>query len=402
VEYYGAMYDQGSISPHSMRNIVNHDFVLAFLALFAYMFALFALVPTLPIYLARFGSNTRGIGVLLGIYSVSSLVSRLLAGGALSRYSEKSVMIFAALLFAVSFLAYIVLRPFWPFFVVRLFQGVAYAFLDTAIFALIVKVTPLAYRGRTLGYFMLAPALATATAPSFGMWLVNQFSFTVLFLFCMGLSLCTLFFSTTLEGQGITGSDIGTAKDSTFFVEPKMIVPALCAFFYYFVLGSVMAFFSLYAIQCGMRNPGYFFSASALMTIAGRSLGGKLLDAWSKEKIILTFTFTSMVAMIMLSFSRTLPMFISVGLLWGMGVAFIFPVSMTYSLDHAGSSGGTALGTFRALTDLGYAVGPMVMGIIIPITGYPAMFLCLAVICLINLCYFQFYVRKKGSTAHTV
>jgi MFS family permease len=378
-----------------MRNILNHDFILAFLALFAYMFALFALVPTLPIYLASFGSNTGGIGVLVGIYSVSSLVSRLLAGGALSRYSEKSVMIFAALLFAISFLAYIVLRPFWPFFVVRLFQGVAYAFLDTAIFAFIVKFTPLAYRGRILGYFMLAPALATAMAPSFGMSLVNQYSFTALFLFCMGLSLCALFFSTTLKGQGITGPDTGTAKNSAFFVEPKMIIPALSAFFYYFVLGSVMAFFSLYAIRCGIRNPGYFFSASALMTIAGRSLGGKLLDAWSKEKIILTFTFTSMVAMIMLSFSRTLPMFISVGLLWGAGVAFIFPVSMTYSLDHAGSSSGTALGTFRALTDLGYAVGPMVMGIIIPITGYPGMFLCLAVICLINLCYFQFYVRER-------
>ena len=107
-----------------------------------------------------------------------------------------------------------------------------------------------------------------------------------------------------------------------------------------------------------------------------------------------------MVAMVMLSFSRTLHMFISVGLLWGTGVAFIFPVSMAYALDHAGSSGGTALATFRALTDLGFAVGPMVMGIIVPITGYPAMFLCLAAICLINLCYFQFYVRKRGVSRH--
>ena len=107
------------------------------------------------------------------------------------------------------------------------------------------------------------------------------------------------------------------------------------------------------------------------MMIAGRALGGKILDAWSKEKIILTFTLTSMVAMVILSFSRTLPMFIFVGLLWGTGVAFIFPVSMAYALDYAGSSGGTAVGTFRALMDLGMALGPMIMGLIIPITGYP-------------------------------
>jgi predicted MFS family arabinose efflux permease len=278
---------------------------------------------------------------------------------------------------------------------VRFFQGVAYAAFDTSVFALIVKVVPSSYRGRALGYFMLAPGLATVLAPSFGMFLVNRFSFTVLFLFCMSLSLCALLFSSILKVRETAVPDADSPRHSTFFLEPKIIVPAISAFFYNFVMGSVMAFFSLYAIQHGMTNPGYFFSASALTTIAGRALGGKILDAWSKEKIILIFTLTSMVAMVILSFSRTLPMFIFVGLLWGTGVAFIFPVTMAYAFDYAGSSNGTAIGSFRAVMDLGIASGPMVMGIIIPITGYPTMFLCLAAVCLINLCYFQFYVRKK-------
>jgi hypothetical protein len=44
------------------------------------------------------------------------------------------------------------------------------------------------------------------------------------------------------------------------------------------------------------------------------------------------------------------------------------------------------------------AVGPMVMGAVLPVTGYPAMFFFLAVICLINVCYFQFFVRKRRAT----
>ena len=123
------MQNEGNISKQTARNLFTRDFVLGFLAFFAYLFACFALIPTLPIYLARLGSNEREIGVLVGIFSVSSLVSRLLAGGALTRYSEKSVMIFAALLFAITFPACIIFRPFWPFFVVRLFQGVALCML---------------------------------------------------------------------------------------------------------------------------------------------------------------------------------------------------------------------------------------------------------------------------------
>jgi MFS family permease len=415
-----AMDNQKDLAPPTLGNILSREFLLGFFAFFTFLVAFFALLPTLPVYLKRLGSGEGEIGVLVGIYSIASLGSRLLAGGALLRYPEKAVMAFAALLFAITFPACILFQSFWPIFVTRIFQGIAYACLDTAIFAFIIKVTPLPYRGHTLGYFMLAPGIATVIAPSFGMFLVNRFGFTALFLFCMGLSLCALLFSGIITGYeprgkawtlirgkprgidpvGLKGAKVAaptndSPKQNAFFLERKVIVPAISAFFYNFVMGSVMAFLALFAIQQGVTNPGYFFSASALMTITGRSLGAKILNIWSKERIIMTFTCTSMIAMIMLSLSTTLPMFIAVGLLWGAGVAFIFPVSMAYALDYGDSSGGTAIGTFRAVMDLGTAAGPMIMGLVIPLAGYSTMFLCLAAVCLINLCYFQFYVKKK-------
>ena len=392
------MDNQESASSQSARTILTRNFVLAFLGFFAFLFAYFALVPTLPLYFAKLGSKEGEIGILVGIYSVSSLASRLLAGVALLRHPEKRIMVVAALIFAASFAACITLRPFWPFLALRLIQGVAYAFFDTALFAMIVKTTPLPYRGRTLSYLLLAPAIGTVLAPSFGVFLASLSGFTVLFLVCMGLSFCASLSSALLKGRRITAPDAGADNGRAFPIETKIIVPALSAFFYYFVLGTVMAFFSLYAMQCGMKNPGYFFSAAAFMTIAGRFVGGRILDTWSKEKTIVIFTITSMIAMALLSFSKTLPIFIFVGLLWGTGVAFIFPVTIAYAFEYAGTSGGTAVSTFRVLTDLGQAAGPMVMGLLIPFTGYPAMFLCLAVICLINLCYFQFFVRRKGTS----
>jgi predicted MFS family arabinose efflux permease len=167
------------------------------------------------------------------------------------------------------------------------------------------------------------------------------------------------------------------------------------------VYGALIAFFPLYAIECGVTNPGYFFSASAAMLIAGRILGGRIVDTYNKEKIILVFLATAMAAMVMLSFSRTLPLFVFVGIIWGVATAFYFPTTIAYALEYAGSSDGTAVGTFRAISDLGAAAGPMVMGIVVPITGYETMFLCLASICFINFCYFQFYVRKRSNAIHT-
>lgn len=388
-------HNEDSMSEHTMRNILTRDFGLGFLTYLAFWFASSTLIPTLPIYLERLGSIETEIGVLVGAYSGSSLVFRLLVGRALLRYSEQSVLMFGTALFTTTFLACILFRPFWPFFAVRFFQGIAFACVDTAAFALIVKVIPSAYLAQGLGYFLLALSIALALSPPFGMFLINHYNFTLLFLVCTGMSLCAFFFSCTLKGHKGVETDKTIHGKKNSFLERKIIAPAIVGLLHNFLWGTTMAFLPLHAIKCGITNPGLFFSAVAVMIITSRTMGGRILDIYSKEKIILTFIFVSMVATVMLSLSRTLSMFVFAGLLWGIANAFIYPANMAYAFQYAGSSDGTAIGTIRALTDLGLALGPMLMGMIIPLAGYRAMFLCLAVVCLINLIYFQFYVRDR-------
>jgi len=213
----------------------SRNFILGFLTFFSFLLAFFALAPALPVYLALLGSNAETIGLLVGIFSVSSLFSRFLAGSALRRYSEKSLIMFSSLLFAITFLGCTLLRPFWPFLAVRLVQGVTYAFLDTAVFAWLFKVTPPAHRGRLLGYFMLAPGLAMVMAPSFGMFLANSFSFVILFLWCMGLSLCALLFSGRLKSGKIEKVAPVNRMLRNSFLERKIIAPGMVGFFYNFV-----------------------------------------------------------------------------------------------------------------------------------------------------------------------
>ena len=147
-----------------------------------------------------------------------------------------------------------------------------------------------------------------------------------------------------------------------------------------------------------MANPGLFFTTIAIMLILGRALGGKILDLYSRERIILPCLFTYIISMIILAFSKTLPMFILVAVIWGIGHAFLMPTLMVYALDRVGSSPGPAMGTFTAISDLGMSLGPVIMGIIIHTTSYPIMFLCLALTGIVNLNYFYFFVRKKGVT----
>jgi predicted MFS family arabinose efflux permease len=396
MDHCEAMKTQESTHQNSIKNLLTRDLIFVFLAFFVFLAANHSLVPTFPIFLAGLGSNEREIGVLVGVVAISALVSRFFVGEVLRRYSERRVMMVGALMSVFAFLACIVFRPFWPLFVLRVFHGIAFACLHTAGLAYSVSAVPPAYRGQGIAYFMLAPNLAIAIAAPFGMFLVNRYSFTIYFLFGAGLSMCALFLSWKVKQRENTTSINMTPGRNNLFIEWKIIVPAITSFLQTFVFGALAAFFPLYAIQCGVANPGHFFSANAVMIIAARILGGRILDTYDKEKMIPIFIVVSMIAMFILSFSTTLPMFICAGLLWGIGGAFFYPASMAYALEYAGSSGGIAISTFQAFMDLGMALGPLVMGVIIPLTGYRVMFLCLVFICLINVCYFQFYVRIKG------
>jgi predicted MFS family arabinose efflux permease len=100
-------------------------------------------------------------------------------------------------------------------------------------------------------------------------------------------------------------------------------------------------------------------------------------------------------AMVILSFSTTLPMFILVAFIWGMGNAFFYPALVTDAIDRAGSSRGPAIGTYSALSDLGIGMGSVIMGIVLELTNYPVMFLCMVLTGFLNLSYFRFIAKKR-------
>ncbi|MCJ7747998.1 MAG: MFS transporter [Desulfobacterales bacterium] len=381
------------------QKIFTRDFVLSFFAQFAFSSVFFILIPTIPIYLSRLGSKEAEIGVLVGVFSVSSLVLRPFVGRALLKIPERSFMIAGALLYAFSSIAYIIAKPFWPFLIVRILQGIGLALFATASFTLVTRISPEARRGQSIGYFYLAINIAFALAPLFGVAIVNLFDFPILFLVCTGLSLCSLFITLKLERTKIESLEVQSIRNQPF-VSREALPSSIMAFMGSIIWGAVTAFLPLYALSHGVDNPGLFFAALAITLIVARSLGGKILDIYAREKVILPCLLAQIIAMSILIFSTTLPMFILVAVIWGMGTAFFYPALVAYVIDLAGPSRGPAIGTYMALSDFGAGMGSVIMGIVLQLTNYPIMFLCLAFTGVINLLYFYFAVRKKGGGQH--
>ena len=376
------------------QKILTRDFVLNFLAQFAFSFVSFILVPTIPVYLSRFEAKAGEIGFLIGILSVFSLIPRPFIGRALLRIPERKFMIAGAVLYILSSVAYLLAPPFWPFLIVRIMQGVGLAFFSTASVALIANITSENRRGQIISYYFLSFNFAFALAPYFGMVLINQFSFTVLFLACTALSLCTLFVSLKLRKMHGIPIENESIQSQPFFSR-EVLPSAIMAFLLNVIWGSLGAFFPLYALRHGVSNPGIYFAFVAITLILSRSLGGRILDIYAREKVIVPCFIAIIISIVVLTFSTTLQMFILVAIIFGTGWAFLYPSLVVYAVENSGSARGPAMGTFTALADLGAGIGPMIIGLILEWTNYQMMFIFLALIGAVNFLYFGYAIRKK-------
>jgi MFS family permease len=393
VECPGITIDDEKMDTSTLQKIFSRDFFLACCAQFVFACVINLLLPTLPLYLSRLGATEVEIGVLIGSFFVSALALRLFVGRGLAKIPEKSFMIAGALLFGLTSLAYIIAPPFWPFLVVRLLQGVGLAFFHTAGYTLVARISSPAHRAKSISYFILAFNVSGALGPPLGMLFVNYSSFTVLFLVCAGLSVGSLLITMKLGQPERTPAEDASIDEGSFFSR-KALPPSIVNALTFLTWGSLHAFFPLYAIQNGVTNPGVFFSVLAVTLILGRTLGGRMLDMYSTEKIILPCILLCTTALTVLAFSKTLPMFILAAVILGAGYTLLTPSLLAITMERSVSSHGLAMGTFTAVADLALVLGPVIMGMVIYSSNYTIMFLSLAFIELLSLFYFHLFVRN--------
>ena len=376
------------------QKTLSRDFILSFFAQLCFSAVFCILIPAIPIYLSKFQAKESEIGILVGIFSVSSLIIRPFVGKALLTIPERSFMVCGTLIYVASSFAYIFASPFWPLFWLRIFHGVGLALFSTASFTFIANITPQAQRGQSLSYFSLSMNLSWALGPFFGILLINHFGFQVMFLVCAGLSLASLWMAMKLSKRTIPIKNQSPMSDS--YLSRAALPSSFVAFLLSVIWGTLAAFFPLYALMHGVSNPGIFFIFLAGTTFLGRVFFSKMADKYGKKQIIMPCLAIVIISITIIPLSKTLAMFVLSAVLLGTGWALLYPSLLAYAVDKAGSAQGPAMGTFTAFSDLGGGLGPMIMGIILEWTNYSVMFSCLILTAAINLIFFYFIIWKRG------
>lgn len=346
------------------------------LASFAFFFAFFLLLPTLPLYLRGLGASDGEIGLIMGCFAITSMLLRPWTGWGTDRWGRRPFMLAGGVVFVLAPAGYALAGGVLALVLVRLLHGGGMALYPTAATAMVADVAPPARRGEFMGLFGAAGSIAMALGPLSGIELIGRLGFGSLFTVSAATALLALGLASTTRETLVAPSAGRFALPSTFSrpaIGPSLMIGCLMLTY-----GALVTFLPLHAQSLGV-NPGIFFLVYALVLTLARGPAGRLSDRRGRAPVAAAGLALAAGALAVLAVSEGALALAVVGALYGLAGGLAQPALVAWCVDVvAPSDRGRAMGTFFTALELAIAIGAMSSGLAVAQWGFTATFLAMA------------------------
>ncbi|MCM3588429.1 MFS transporter [Mesobacillus maritimus] len=379
------------------EKIWTKDFVLICFANFFIFLGFQMTLPTIPLFVEHLGGNDQLIGLVVGIFTFSSLLLRPYAGHALETKGRKFVYLYGLLIFVISVGLFGFAGGIILLFLLRIIQGVGWGFSTTASGTIATDVVPASRRGEGLGYYGLSGNLALALGPTLGLALVGVLSFKALFLFCALLGLIAFIMATRIHYREVEKPSVPVQKAKWDVYEKSALQPSLLLFFITVTFGGIATFLPLYSTQKGVMGIEWYFLLYALFLMISRTFAGQIYDRKGHRAVFIPGTTLILIAMLLLAWlPNSLTLFVAAAF-YGLGFGSIQPALQAWAVEKAPANRkGMANATFFSFFDLGVGVGAILFGQIGHLWGYSSIYLTSGISVLISiLLYISILMKNK-------
>ncbi len=365
-----------------------------------------------PLYCENIGARGLLLGTAVGGYAFSKIIFSPLMGRLADHCKRRSLVLASLTLYLLISLAYIVADSSVVIVAMRLLQGAGCAMFRPVMQALIADHTGAERRATVMGTFDVSFYAALSVGPILGGYIMDVGGFSGLF---SALAACC-FTALTLAWYGIptTATAVGAAQARPALPRhplpllPLLRAPGMLQGLLFFILGRACGitacatflpiFLSSKLGLSGLQVGIVMASATLTMTLLLRPFGRvsdrlprPLLIACGALVVPLFYLFLPAVA----GFSQ------AVGVSLGIGAfsALSQPAASALLVEEGQRLGmGSTLGTFNAVLNLGFVLGPLLGSLVQSTISVQAVFVAISIVGLAS--GFCFVLHALGTT-HT-
>ena len=357
-------------------------------------FSFYMITTILTSYLVDIGSSVSTAGIIVGLFSVTSLVMHPFTGYISDNYNKRYLLLIGMTVIGISVLGYIS-TDFIPVIILfRIVHGIAFALISTAVVSLASEYIPKQRFNEGIGYLGLGQIISSAVAPGIGVSIMNllniRYSF-VLSAFFAFLSLAPLI----LFRYKIVSKTEKTVIKLDNIICIEAIGNAGIGGIYSFANGVISSFIVLFALTKGIKDVSIYFTVCAFFLFIIRPVTGKLANRIDLKYIVYPGLLMSVIAMLVLAGSDSMAMIIISAILRSTAQGAVQPVLQAECIRKAGlDKSGVATSTFYLGADIGQGLGPIIGGFIVGIYGYPAVFYCCSILFALGI--IVFFWNERG------
>ena len=365
--------------PQDKAPIWNRDFTLLWVANFLMATSFYFLLPTVPPFSTDIlGANKGQVGYLIGIYTISALAIRPLAGYLLDVAGRRVTYLVGLALFALIMFTY----GWAPSFALLLGIGSTVA----------ADLLPPERRGEGLGYYGLTMSLAMAFGPLLATQLLGDGQYTRIFLLAGAIATAALLMALLIHYPRVAPAGKKLSFDS--FIDRKTLPISTINLLTMFGYGGIMSFITLFATERGLDSGLFFLFYAAALSLS-RPFAGRIQDKHGPNIILGTGLASLAAGFIVLSAAHSLPTLILASVLLGLGNGNVGPTLQAMALGLvAPERRGVASSTLFSATDLGIGLGSTVLGWVADATSLGTMFTVSGALLALPFAVFYLYVRR--------
>ncbi|MDX1689502.1 MAG: MFS transporter [Acidimicrobiia bacterium] len=364
-----------------MRRLFTGPFLLVFFANL-FMGMAFFLFVHFPGFLDRLGASEFEIGVIFGSTAIASVAARPKIGSIMDRRGRRPVVLAGNALNVAIVASYLAIGSIGPLvYGIRIVHGLAVAMLFTSLTTLAADYVPPDRRTQGLALFGVSGLLPIALGGVIGDTVVARWGYDELFLTATLFATVSLLLSLPVRDVAVDIVDDGEGSPSFFSALRRRSLRPLwwITLVFSVALTGYFAFLRTYVDQTGVGSVGGFFAAYAATAIGLRVTAGWLPDRYGQKTILYPALVVFAAGFLALGTASSMTAVAVAGVLCGAGHAFLFPIAYALIVERSRPSElGSAVSIFTGLFDVGTLIGSPLLGLIIGLGGYTAMFVAAA------------------------
>ncbi|MCC3271617.1 MFS transporter [Arthrobacter zhangbolii] len=393
----------------SSQKLWTRGFVLAIVTNLFISLVFYLLMTTMALYAVQeFAASDSAAGFASGSFVIGALAARVFAGKFLDFVGRRRMLIASLAVFVAASVLYIPASNLGLLLAVRLLHGAAFGAASTSLSASVMGLIPAHRRGEGTGYFGISTTLATAVGPFLAVLLVDSASYRALFLFAAACAAVALILSLVLRLPERTPGPEELKNKWRMHLSDILDVSVLPIASVMFIAGAayagILSFLNSYAQTEGMvLGASLFFVVYAGVVLVSRLFVGRIQDRHGDNAVVYPTLLSFAAGLALLAYAPNDTVMAVAGVFVGFGFGALMPCAQAIAVGMAAPARiGLATSTFFIFMDAGVGLGPLLLGVLLPLSGFHGMYWVLAAVLLGNtVLYYFVHGRKDRRPDHT-